>query len=214
MDDILRRRLLGAAVLLGAALGLATLLPDPASPDAPSPAHVVTYDLRTGKPLDAPPAVKESARIPTPAPAATPTPTPAQPPVAAVASAPAQTTPPPAQPAPASPATTTSPGPLPHPTLKVDETFGKSAKTGGWYVQIGSFESQANARTVLQKLYGANLPTVIQTVPVGRKLWYRVRVGPYAAEGQAQTALAGIRQKGFSSAKLVRPESAPAAGRN
>jgi cell division protein FtsN len=164
MDEVLLRRLLGAAVLLAIAFVLAALLPEPRR-SPPGGELVVSYDLVTGKALAPHPA------------------------------------PPLAKTAPASP-----------PKLKVDETLGTTA--GGWYVQVGSFESQANARGVLQKLFGMGMPTVIQSVSVGKSLWYRVRVGPYPREDAAQRALERIRQQGYTSAALVRPESAPAPSRN
>lgn len=99
--------------------------------------------------------------------------------------------------------------PLPRPALKVDESLGGG---GGWFVQVGSYSTQANARNALQKLFGMGLPTVIQSVAVGKSLWYRVRVGPYRAEGEAVAALARIKQNGYKDAKLIRPESSPPKG--
>jgi len=94
--------------------------------------------------------------------------------------------------------------PVSRPALKVDETLDKA---GGWFVQVGSYSSQTNARNALQKLFGMGLPTVIQSVAVGKTLWYRVRVGPYPAEGAALAALASIKKNGYTTAKLVRPDS-------
>jgi len=173
MDETLRRRLVGATVLLGIAFLVASLLPEPAPRGAAPAARVVTYDLQTGQPVRA-----------------------AAPPVAELPpeEAPPEPAPPPAeQPA------------APRPQLRVDESLGPPA--GAWYLQIGSFESQANARNVLQKLYGAGLPTTIQSLSVGKKLWYRVRVGPYADEAAAQQALAAVRKQGYPLAKVVRPET-------
>ncbi|MGQ0587706.1 MAG: SPOR domain-containing protein [Gammaproteobacteria bacterium] len=85
---------------------------------------------------------------------------------------------------------------------------------GGWFIQVGSFSSRANARGALQKLFGMGLPTVIQSVEVGKTLWYRVRVGPYPTEAAATAALAKIRQGGFSTAKLVKPDAVAAPGGN
>ena len=176
MDEALRRRLVGATVLLAGAFLVASLLPDP-SPRAPSHARAaVTYDLRTGEPVG---------------PAMAPEPQPGS-------EAEAQAGEPPAEVA------------GPRPTLKVDDSLG--AAPGGWYLQIGSFESQANARKVLQTLYGAGLPTTIQSIPVNKKLWYRVRVGPYADEAAAQKALVDVRKQGYPLAKLVRPDPAAASG--
>lgn len=176
MDEILRRRLVGAAVLLTAAFAVASLLPEPRPPDVVAE-PVVRYDLRTGKPI-------EPVRTP-PRGAAAPAPP-------AVATAPSPETAAPQRKA-----------------LKVDETLGGHA--GNWYVQVGSFESQTNARKVLQELYGAGLPTILQTVTVGKSLWYRVRVGPFTGEDAAQRALAQVRKQGYATAKIVRPESGPAA---
>lgn len=174
MDEVLRRRLIGAAVLLALAFLLASLLPDPGPRDAADVGRVVTYDLRTGQALTAPEPAPETPETPgadRPADGAT----------------------------------------APHPTLRVDETLGTAA--GGWFLQIGSFESQTNARNVLQKLYGAGLPTTIQSMSVGRKLWYRVRVGPYPDEASAREALVIVRKQGYALAKVVRPE-APSSGTN
>jgi len=175
MDDVLRRRLIGAAVLVAAAFLVASLLPDPAPGGAGAAGRVVTYDLQTGRALEDPPTEVEPASRP---------------------GAQAQVETP----------------KLPHPTLRVDDRLGTPPDS--WYLQVGSFESQSNARNVLQKLYGAGLPTTIQSLAVGKKLWYRVRVGPYPDEASAQKALVAVRKQGYPLTKLVRPESAPASGRN
>ena len=173
MDEVLRRRLVGAAVLLTVAFLLASLLPEPEGGARGTTRRGVTYDLRTGEMLDAP-APPEAA--------------PAEP----EATAPG-----------AEPVDEAAAVPSPRPALKVDESL--DAPAGAWYLQIGSFENQANARNVLQKLYTAGLPTTIQSMSVGKKLWYRVRVGPYLDEASAQKALAVVRQQGYPLAKLVRP---------
>lgn len=161
MDEVLQRRLIGAAVLLVAAFIVASLLPDPAGRGAQE--RVVRYDLRSGQPMDD------------------------APPAAAGPQAPAS-----------------------RPSLQVDETLGAA---GGWFIQVGSFGNQANARGALEKLYGLGLPTVIQSVAVGKDLWYRVRVGPYDDEATAQRTLERIRKEGYAAAKVVRPE-AQAGGAN
>ena len=185
MDEALLRRLLGAAALLALAFLVASLLPEPGPGDRGG--NTVVYDLRTGEQLGAParplvehpPELKTEDRLEQ---------RPAEP-GAAPALTPAPTPPPPRRPA-----------------LKVDETLGQP---GGWFIQVGSFSSQANARKALQELFGMGLPTVIQSVSVGQT-WYRVRVGPYAAESAALAALGRIKQNGYKDAKLVRPESDPA----
>jgi DedD protein len=168
MDEVLRRRLVGAAVLLAAAFALASLLPDRHAERGPGASGL--------------PAAHQVSRAPGPAG-----------PEGPVAEAP-QAEPPAA----------------PRPALKVDEKLGVAPGSGGWQVQIGSFENQANAQRVLQKLYGAGLPATIQSVPVDRRLWYRVRVGPYRDEAAAQAGLAAVRAQGYPLARIVRPDPAPA----
>lgn len=181
MDDVLRRRLIGATVLLSAAFLLASLLPDPARRGPAGASQVVTYDLRTGQPLG----VREDAAQPA---------APVTAPEAAADAAPV------------------TPASGPRPMLKVDESLGTAP--GAWYLQIGSFENQVNARNVLQKLYGVGLPTTIQSLAVGKKLWYRVRVGPFANEAAAQEALAKVRQQGYPLARIVRPDASPGSERS
>ncbi len=186
MDEALLRRLLGAATLLAVAFLLATLLPDP----EPAPRReeaIVAYDLRTGKPIGTMP-LPPVEHLPALKPVEKLEPRSS---AAVLAAAPA--------------------APAARPALKVDETLDK---TGGWFVQVGSYSSQANARNALQKLFGMGLPTVIQSVAVGKTLWYRVRVGPYPAEGAALSALARIRKNGYATAKLVRPDPGAAAKQN
>lgn len=171
--------------LLGAATLLAIAMIVAALLPEPGPAGgdgVVAYDLRTGREIGA---------MPLP-PVEHP---PALKPEERLA-------------APRAPGQAPAAAPLPRPALKVDESLGQA---GGWFVQVGSYSSQSNARNALQKLFGMGLPTVIQSVSVGKTLWYRVRVGPYPAEGEAAAALARIRKNGYATARLVRPESdAPA----
>ena len=181
MDEALLRRLLGAAALLALAFLIATLLPEPGPADRGD--RTVVYDLRTGEELR--PGPRPSVEHP-----------PELKSDDALVARPAEQAPPKAPP----PAER-------RPALKVDETL---EQPGGWFVQVGSYSNQANARGALQKLFGMGLPTVIQSVAVGKTPWYRVRVGPYPAEGAALAALGRIKQSGYPDAKLVRPDSDPA----
>lgn len=105
-----------------------------------------------------------------------------------------------------SPAPEASAAPPPRTAVQLQESLSLSS-TQSWYVQVGSFENQANARSVLTRLHQMDSPVSIQPVQVGKTLWYRVRVGPYPAEAPAQKALGAIRKKGFNGARLVRPDS-------
>lgn len=237
MDEVLRRRLVGAGVLLAGAFVLATLLPD-AGPRSGRPVeHVVTYDLRTGRPIDLPELAPKPAPQPAPpAPQAVkPAVTPAAAPEAAepvisttptqaksIELKPAQTRPAQPKPAESKPAqVAAAPPTVSHPVLKVDESFGakppaaaKTTGSSGYFVQIGSFESEANAGSVLKKLRNAGMPALIQAVPSGQKLWYRVRVGPYATETAATQVLGTVRTNGYRQSRLVKPEVEPATSKN
>lgn len=90
--------------------------------------------------------------------------------------------------------------------IQLQESLALSSDTS-WYAQVGSFENQANAHAAQARLRQYGLPATIQAVRVGEVQWYRVRVGPYPAEKQAQNALGMIRRKGYDGAKLVRPET-------
>ena len=180
MDEALLRRLLGAAALLALAFLVASLLPEPQTANRGN--GTVIYDLRTGVELSA------SARAPV-----------ENPPELKTEDTLVQR--------PAEPEPTAAPPAERRPALKVDETLGQP---GGWFIQVGSYSNQANARGALQKLFGMGMTTVLQPVKVGQNTWYRVRVGPYPAEGAALAALGRIKQSGYTDAKLVRPESDPA----
>jgi DedD protein len=193
MDEVLARRLLGATAILAVAFLFASLLPEPE--EARGDDIVAAYDLRTGLPIRPP--VAEPAQVEHPPVLKSDDTLTANP----EDSAPLETAQPPPE-----------PEALPRPALRVDEQL--ASQSGGWFVQVGSFSNQANARSALQKLFGMGLPTVIQSVSVGKALWYRVRVGPYPAEAPAAAALAKIRKNGFNTAKLVSPENGAAAKGN
>lgn len=214
MDETLARRLLGATVLLLLAFGLASLLPGPDGESGKYGQPVVAYDLRTGQPLNLsprepppPPVRLKPVEIgATPAPAAAPEPESSAKPAPQPSPTPKPEAASEAKPAPPLAVTATSGARSGHPSLKVDESFGTATNTS-WYVQIGSFSSRDNARTVLQKLFKQGLPAMMQNVTVGKSLWYRVRVGPYASETPAQQALSAVRAQGYPAAKVVRPDA-------
>lgn len=68
---------------------------------------------------------------------------------------------------------------------------------GGSVVQVGAFSSKANAEASAAKVGGS-------VSPAGR-LW-RVRMGPYAAPGEAAAALAKAKGAGYSDARIQRAD--------
>ena len=65
----------------------------------------------------------------------------------------------------------------------------------GYIVQVGAFGSEARARDIAKKAGG--------TVSRAGNVW-RVRIGPFARESDAQAALAQARTKGFRDAVVLR----------
>jgi rare lipoprotein A len=68
---------------------------------------------------------------------------------------------------------------------------------GTYVVQIGAFSSQARANAMAGKI-GAK----VESTTDGRI--YRVRIGPFASENEAQTALDRIRKQGYPQARVLR----------
>jgi cell division septation protein DedD len=63
----------------------------------------------------------------------------------------------------------------------------------GFYINVGLFAEEANARRAQAKLLNAGLPAFRQTFPTKNGERTRVRVGPLASEAEAQRAAAQIR---------------------
>jgi len=82
----------------------------------------------------------------------------------------------------------------------------KASSPPGWYVQAGSFSDETNARSAMQTLYGMGLQPALQSVQVDKTLWYRIRVGPYKAQADAQPTLKRVVQMGFKGAKVTKDE--------
>ena len=125
--------------------------------------------------------VVEPAPPPAPTPAATvaPKPKPAQSP------APKPSPKPSPKPAPTA-ASVAAPKPAPTPAPAI-------APRGRYYIQVGTFSNQVNAKAAAAKTGG----TVVQS----GKFW-RVRMGPYANDALAKAALAKARAAGYSDARI------------
>jgi DedD protein len=209
MDQGLKERLVGAAVLVAIAVWLipwvldgpeaeletpATSLQLPAA-EEPMPMRTETLRLGDTPPPSAEPAATPVAAMPVPAASAEPGPaaaesgaTETEPTVAAAAgkgerAAPAATPPP-------APAATTAPKPAP-------------AATGDWLVQLGSFSEQANARRLAQQAGTYGYKAEVSSYKGGGRTLYRVRVGPQATRAAAEAAASALRAHGISDARVV-----------
>lgn len=83
-------------------------------------------------------------------------------------------------------------------TIEVFGTAGANpfATPAAWLVQAGSFAERRNAERLKAKL-GNSVGTVfIEPVKNNRRTLYRVRVGPFSTEREADTTAAGIRRRG------------------
>lgn len=198
MDDSLKKRLIGAVVLVSLAVIFVPMLvedepvvsghitetnipPRPEFPTVEPQASAAGEAAEAGSgergyalPLPEPSGAPQTAAAPEIAP-------PPPPPEVAdepleTASPRAETTPPAEQPAPA---------PEPQPQAK-------PAGSEGWVVQVGSFSDKGNANSVTERLRSAGFSVFQEDIRVGDKVLYRVRVGPEAAREQAEKLQAKI----------------------
>ena len=72
----------------------------------------------------------------------------------------------------------------------------------GLVIQAGSFKTKENADKA-STLLGPIAPVDVAPVEVGGEVYFRVRVGPFADEGAAQSALSRVTQAGYQGAKIV-----------
>ncbi len=80
--------------------------------------------------------------------------------------------------------------PEPKPALKPDQPFA----TQGYFLQIGAFGSEANARQLLEKASAAGFKATM----TGTNGQFRVRVGPLPQHERALEMQARLKAKGFS----------------
>lgn len=216
MDETLRRRLVGAALLLIVAFVLVSLLPRrPAEPVAAADADVVTINLRepeviydqtavigtpvddAGTPLEiedggadeAAPELAEPTAVAV-APSVTPTPRPA----------PKPTPKPTAKPTP-KPVTT----PTPAASTATAPSTKAPASSAPWWVQIGSFSNIDNARQIESRLKAVGQAVVIAPIATAQGTLYRVRSGPYASAAAAEAAHRAVVGAGYKDARVITP---------
>ncbi|MEQ1438201.1 SPOR domain-containing protein [Fontimonas sp. SYSU GA230001] len=215
MDEALKRRLIGAALLVLVAFAIASVLPEPQLRSAPQDGQqVVTIELREPEPT---PVGRRTAPsdTPVPAPIATPPPVersaehggdPDAPPEIVAGDRP--------DPVPASPAPTATPRPAPTPAAspalaaQVPAPTPPAERAGAgspWWVQIGSYSDIANARLVESRMRALGQTVVIAPIDTPRGVLYRVRCGPYASQSAGQEAHARIVAAGYPEARLINP---------
>ncbi len=232
MNDMLRQRLVGLAVLLAAVFLLSLLLPGAPAPDPATPSTTVSLageQLLTEAdavppPDDLPPepvpeslppaeaavVISDVGSLTEPARPESPPPPPAVlklAPKVAANKRPQDI----AEPRPGArppPAATITPKP------KLAESVTKAtpppaaASAAGWYVQVGSFSDAGSAQTIvtLLKKLGVSAAVTRITGNKGNPL-NRVRAGPYPSEAAARTAHARIAKNGYPQSRIVQEPS-------
>ena len=200
MDEQLKRRLIGATVLVSLAIIFlpmllehepATLKPVPMKPIPEEPERnfdsSLLQDVPPRNPITelAAPAEKTTATTPAPAPVKT-QPVPEKTVVAKVAPKPAPRK---ASKAPAKPKKPAPPKETP----------------SGWVVQVASLSSRENAMQLVRKLRKAGLDTMDpRPVTVKGKRFYRVQVGPEISKANAEKHLTLIKRVAGTKGKVMR----------
>lgn len=195
-----RRRLVGAIALALVAIVVLPMLfspepkplgpdvdiriPDQATPFKPGepPPVAAEPEPNAAEPVQARPEAPPVVPAPQTSPAVSPP----------VAPAPPSETPAPrSSPAPAEPKPPA--GAKPEPTKKTDAPAAAAYAARGYYLQLGAFGNEANARQLADRARAAGFNVFVQQV--GGQV--RVRMGPYAERQQALEVQARLREKGF-----------------
>ena len=210
MDQGLKERLVGAAVLVAIAVWLIPWVLDgpeknpvetgPASlqlPAAQEPVPMRTQTLKLGEPPAAaqpapPPAEKTEAPAETVVAAAIPESTPTPAPGSVV-------TPPTTAAATPKPSVSETPRkPVAPPPAVAATTTAK----GDWTVQLGSFGDEGNARRLADRASTFGYKANVASYKADGKTMYRVRVGAYGSKGQAEATASALSAHGLT-AKVV-----------
>jgi DedD protein len=219
MDESLKARLIGAAVLVALAVllipellsGRKTAEPQPTDSAEARGTRTFTIELNGGTAagdLQPPPVVEAPASSPSPAPSPAPSPVAVveqptvEPPVAAAAESGPEPAPEPV--APREPATVAR-VPQAVPDMPPVETAPAPAAVtrGGWAVQVGAFGSATAAQRLVKDLQGAGFPAYVSPVTRSGKTLHRVRVGPEAGREDANRLAERLKGRGLPTAVVA-----------
>lgn len=204
MDQQLKERLVGAAVLVAlTAIFVPMVLDGPAPPPAPvaatlapAPVDASTFGYDLTAPLPGAPAAPHAG-------ADTTTGTPASAPaMTAAASVALKTAMPNAtEPKAAAPKVAAA---APAPTVAAPRTSTAATNSGGWAAQVGSFSKEATAKAIAADLKRRGFKAFVMEHREGGKTLYRVRVGPVATREAADVLGSKITQQTGQAARPVR----------
>jgi DedD protein len=224
MDQGLKERLVGAAVLVAIAVWLIPwVLDGPESgvetaasaltlPAAEEPLPMRTQTLRLGDAPPPTPAAREAPATRSPAPAE-PAQARAEPPeeseLAAAAADQAAAEPreePKSSAAESGVAAARPSEQRPAPTASAappKAAAAPAAPSGDWTVQLGSFGEEANARRLAQRAGTFGYEADVTSYSSGGRTLYRVRVGPQRTRAEADAAASALRAHGIKDARVV-----------
>ena len=74
---------------------------------------------------------------------------------------------------------------------------------GAVLVQAGTFKSQENAERARTRLASIG-PVDVAPISVGGDTFYRVRIGPFTADSEAESARARVSHEGYTGARIIR----------
>jgi cell division protein FtsN len=84
------------------------------------------------------------------------------------------------------------------------ESTTPDANASTYLLQAASFRSLAEATDLQAKLSRQDLPATVSQVSVNGKAWYRVTVGPFNRQKEAQRAMTRLRENNLSPLPLKR----------
>ena len=90
----------------------------------------------------------------------------------------------------------------PDPAASQATTAAAEAPKKGFAVQMGVFADTENAKQIIAKMKDAKLPVYSETVPIKSGSATRIRIGPFATQDKADSALVQIKLAG-SDGKIV-----------
>jgi len=91
----------------------------------------------------------------------------------------------------------------PQTTGSIARSAKKAALATGLLIQAGSFKSKGNADRA-RNVLSAIAPVDVTQIAVGGEIYFRVRVGPFAAASEAEAALVKVTAAGYQGAKMLR----------
>lgn len=113
---------------------------------------------------------------------------------------PAASGPPPTPPAENTPPPTPAPTPIPEPIPAAAQTPpAAAAVTGGWFLQTGAYSGRQAADNQVAALKKLNVPAFVLVPAAGSPMrLFRVRVGPYGTEAEAESVRVRLVREGFT----------------